>query len=112
MKTKKKKKPARKVKEKELTLSYSGRALPFTEAHEFTFEPGKPMGNLRIVVVAISGVGTVVFARDGDLDVPRFCWIYKSGTTMKEAVSKAFRQILEQACEQMIAMEKVAKVKA
>ena len=107
-KTKTKKQGKKAAATKNLVLNYQGRHLPFTDAQEFIFEPGKPMGNFRIVAVAIAGVGTVVFGRDGDLGVPRFCWIYKPGTPMKEAVSKAFREILERACEHMIHMQKLA----
>lgn len=77
-------------KTKDIELSYKFRPILQASAIEFEFKE-----NLVMVAIHVPTVGVFVVGKNGPSPSP--CWKYPPKTPFKDAVSKTFRQILEEA---------------
>lgn len=100
MKKKAKAKP--KAKTRDIELDYVRVPILSTVATEFKFKESS------LIVILVPGVGMVVMGKDW-VKNPAHCWRYSNGTSMKEAISETFKDILHTACEQMKVAKKVEK---
>lgn len=77
---------------KDLKLDYKMRSILNASAVEFKFEE-----KLDMVAIHVPTVGVIV-TRKGDAS-PSRCWTYPAATPFKDALSKTFENMLNDACE-------------
>jgi hypothetical protein len=82
---------------RDIELDYVRHPIKST-AVEFKFTKG-----LSIVAIRMPSIGTVVIGKD--TKNPSRCWTYPSEISMKEAVSKTFKAILDAACKKFEGLE-------
>ncbi len=76
---------------RDIQLDYHCVDIPGTSTSIFKFREG-----LEMLVISIPTIGVVVVGRSP----ASRAWTYPPGTPVKDAMSKTFRLILEQACEE------------
>lgn len=79
-----------KPKHKDLKLDYRMRSILNTSAVEFRFAE-----KLDLVAIHVPTIGVLVVGKKN----PSRVWSYPSETPFEEAVSKTFKKMLEEACE-------------